>query len=178
MIHVSGYPYMLYLLHPSCRNASRVLLVLFLMVMWWGVAARGESLPAEVPLGLRSVLLPHGSQSGRSLQSCSPAVTGGKIFWPKYQTKWTVGGFGVEINGITCQFSRVHFFPFPDLIQFHGWNASISDAHLETAGPVIILTNANLLRCSRCSNYISCYPSCFSNVSYQAGKGLLNLSWL
>ena len=41
-------------------------------------------------------------------------------------------------------------------------------AHMETAGPVIILTNANLLRCSRCSNYISCYPSCFSNVSYQA----------
>ena len=39
--------------------------------------------------------------------------------------------------------------------------------HLETSGPVIILTNANLLRCSRCSNYISCYPSCFSNVSYQ-----------
>merc|ERR1711936_744781 len=30
-----------------------------------------------------------------------------------------------------------------------------------------ILTNANLLRCSRCSNYISCYPSCFSNVTYQ-----------
>ena len=41
-------------------------------------------------------------------------------------------------------------------------------SHLETLGPVIILTNANLLRCSRCSNYISCYPSCFSNVSYQA----------
>ena len=41
-------------------------------------------------------------------------------------------------------------------------------SHLETGGPVIILTNANLLRCSRCSNYISCYPSCFSNLSYQA----------
>ena len=41
-------------------------------------------------------------------------------------------------------------------------------SHLETGGPVIILTNANLLRCSRCSNYKSCYPSCFTNVSYQA----------
>ena len=40
-------------------------------------------------------------------------------------------------------------------------------SHLQTGGPVIILTNANLLRCSRCSNYTSCYPSCFSNVSYQ-----------
>ena len=167
MIHVSGYPYMLYLLHPSCRNASRVLLVLFLMVMW---RLRSSS---TWDCGLSCCLMAL-SQGG----ACSPAVTGGKIFWPKYQTKWIVGGFGVEINGITCQFSRVHFFPFPDLIQFHGWNASISDAHLETAGPVIILTNANLLRCSRCSNYISCYPSCFSNVSYQAGKGLLNLSWL
>ena len=44
-------------------------------------------------------------------------------------------------------------------------------SHLETLGPVIILTNANLLRCSRCSNYTSCYPSCFSNVSYQVFVG-------
>ena len=40
--------------------------------------------------------------------------------------------------------------------------------HLDKTGPVIVLTNANLLTCSRCSNYISCYPSCFSSVSYQA----------
>jgi len=39
--------------------------------------------------------------------------------------------------------------------------------HLSENGPVIVLTNANLLSCSRCSNYISCYPSCFSSVSYQ-----------
>ena len=40
--------------------------------------------------------------------------------------------------------------------------------HLDKTGPVIVLTNANLLTWSRCSNYISCYPSCFSTVSYQA----------
>ena len=40
--------------------------------------------------------------------------------------------------------------------------------HLETTGPVIILTNANLLTCSRCSTYSSCYQFCFSSsVSYQ-----------
>jgi len=40
--------------------------------------------------------------------------------------------------------------------------------HLDKSGPVIALTNANLLTCTRCSNYISCYPSCFTSVSYQA----------
>ena len=40
--------------------------------------------------------------------------------------------------------------------------------HLDKTGPVIVLTNANLLTCTQCSNYISCYPSCFSSVSYQA----------
>ena len=40
--------------------------------------------------------------------------------------------------------------------------------HLEKNGPVIILTNANLLTCSQCSNYSSCYQFCFSaRVSYQ-----------
>jgi len=40
--------------------------------------------------------------------------------------------------------------------------------HLEKTGPVIILTNANLLTCSQCSNYSSCYQFCFSaRVSYQ-----------
>ena len=40
--------------------------------------------------------------------------------------------------------------------------------HLEKTGPVIILTNANLLTCSQCSNYSSCYQFCFSaSVSYQ-----------
>ena len=40
--------------------------------------------------------------------------------------------------------------------------------HLDKIGPVIVLTNANLLTCTRCSNYISCYPSCFSSIPYQA----------
>jgi len=40
--------------------------------------------------------------------------------------------------------------------------------HLDKTGPVIVLTNANLLTCTRCSNYISCYPSCFTSISYQA----------
>ena len=40
--------------------------------------------------------------------------------------------------------------------------------HLDSKGPVIVLTNANLLTCTRCSNYISCYPSCFTSVAYQA----------
>ena len=42
-------------------------------------------------------------------------------------------------------------------------------AHLETTGPVIVLTNANLLTCSHCSNYgANCYQFCFSSsVSYQ-----------
>eukprot|EP00092_Neocalanus_flemingeri_P026678 GFUD01028924.1.p1 GENE.GFUD01028924.1~~GFUD01028924.1.p1 ORF type:complete len:241 (-),score=53.50 GFUD01028924.1:131-853(-) len=39
--------------------------------------------------------------------------------------------------------------------------------HLDKIGPVIVLTNANLLTCTRCSNYISCYPSCFTSISYQ-----------
>jgi len=39
--------------------------------------------------------------------------------------------------------------------------------HLDSKGPVIVLTNANLLTCTRCSNYISCYPSCFTSVAYQ-----------
>ena len=41
--------------------------------------------------------------------------------------------------------------------------------HLETSGPVIVLTNANLLTCSHCSNYgANCYQFCFSSsVSYQ-----------
>jgi len=40
--------------------------------------------------------------------------------------------------------------------------------HLEKTGPVIILTNANLLHCSRCSNLSSCYQFCFSSsLSYQ-----------
>ena len=40
--------------------------------------------------------------------------------------------------------------------------------HLEKNGPVIILTNANLLTCSQCSNFSSCYQFCFSSkVSYQ-----------
>ena len=40
-------------------------------------------------------------------------------------------------------------------------------SHLQRTGPVILLTNANLLSCTKCSNYISCYPSCFSSVAYQ-----------
>jgi len=40
--------------------------------------------------------------------------------------------------------------------------------HLDKTGPVIVLTNANLLTCTQCSNYISCYPSCFASISYQA----------
>ena len=48
-------------------------------------------------------------------------------------------------------------------------------SHLQTAGPIIILTNANLLRCSRCSNYTSCYPSCFKNISYQVSSNRIFL---
>ena len=40
--------------------------------------------------------------------------------------------------------------------------------HLEKSGPVITLTNANLLTCSQCSNFSSCYQFCFSgSVNYQ-----------
>jgi len=46
-------------------------------------------------------------------------------------------------------------------------------SHLQRTGPVILLTNANLLSCTKCSNYISCYPSCFSSVAYQGHYILL-----
>jgi len=41
--------------------------------------------------------------------------------------------------------------------------------HLTYSGPVIVLTNANMLQCSRCtpSGSLSCYSSCFSTSSYQ-----------
>jgi len=41
--------------------------------------------------------------------------------------------------------------------------------HLSYSGPVIVLTNANMLQCSRCSpsGSLSCYSSCFSSSSYQ-----------
>lgn len=43
--------------------------------------------------------------------------------------------------------------------------------HISYSGPVIVLTNANMLLCSRCSpsGTLSCYPSCFSKTSSYQG---------
>ena len=46
--------------------------------------------------------------------------------------------------------------------------------HLQNKGPVIILTNANLLSCSKCNNLTSWIPSCWSGTpSYQGHYILL-----
>ena len=46
--------------------------------------------------------------------------------------------------------------------------------HLKTRGPVIVLTNANILSCSKCSNYTSWFPSCWTGApSYQGHYILL-----
>ena len=47
--------------------------------------------------------------------------------------------------------------------------------HLDKNGPVILLTNANLLRCSKCNNYGSCYQFCFSNTSVSYQESLISV---
>lgn len=46
-------------------------------------------------------------------------------------------------------------------------------SHLENTGPVILLTNANLLSCSKCSNYTSWFPSCWSSTPAYQGHYIL-----
>ena len=77
---------------------------------------------------------------GKSLGDMSPAMTGSA---PPLTMGWW--------------YSRSQWLYLDDILE-----------HLEQNGPVIILTNANLLTCSQCSNFSSCYQFCFSSkVSYQ-----------